>query len=132
MCGASHVLRQVVTIDADIFKTALPEWDGYVRRDALSAGYHTRQESGMLCEIAQEMALRDGKHIWVDGSLRDHAFYKEFFGRLRKERPNYRLAILHITAPEETVQRRVAASGRPCSPWAPQRSSRANAEEQRR
>ena len=30
-------LSEVVTIDPDLFKTALPEWDEYVRRDALSA-----------------------------------------------------------------------------------------------
>ena len=67
-------LDEVVTIDPDLFKAALPEWDEYVKRDALKAGSHTRQESGLCCEIAQEEALRDRKHLWVDGSLRDGAW----------------------------------------------------------
>ena len=56
-------LSEVATIDPDLFKTALPEWEEYVRRDALTAGFHTRQESGLCCEIAQEQALRHRKHL---------------------------------------------------------------------
>ena len=64
--NAIFPLSQVVAIDADLFKTALPEWDEYVRRDALSAGSHTRHESGLCCEIAQEAALRQEQAwLWV-------------------------------------------------------------------
>ena len=54
---------QIVQIDPDLFKVALPEWDEYCRRDPLTAGRHTRQETGMCCEIAQEASMRMGKHI---------------------------------------------------------------------
>ena len=46
-------LSQIVQIDADIFKAALPEWPTYVKKDPGTAGYHTRLESGYLVEIAQ-------------------------------------------------------------------------------
>ncbi len=109
-------LSQVVQIDPDLFKTALPEWPGYVRREALMAGYHTRQESGMLCEIAQEVAMRDSRHIWVDGSLRDGAWYASVFQRIQKEHPHYRIAIFHVTAEDSVVfdraLRRAQATGR--------------------
>ena len=142
-------LSQVVTIDADLFKTALPEWDEYVQRDAMSAGYHTRQESGMCCEIAQEAALRSNKHIvrarqnirqamltpsacslsrpcaiahlvrcprvrppqWVDGSLRDGAWYRRVFETIGRMHPNYQIAIFHIVADEDECLRRAKSRG---------------------
>ena len=96
-------LSEVVQIDADLFKTALPEWETYVQKDPLSAGYHTRQESGLCCEITQEAALRARKHIWVDGSLRDGNWYKHVFDSLQKTHPAYQIAIFHIVADRPTV-----------------------------
>jgi hypothetical protein len=46
-------LSDIVQIDPDIFKPALPEWEEYARRDPLTAGFHTRKETGFLVEIAQ-------------------------------------------------------------------------------
>jgi hypothetical protein len=60
-------LSQVVQIDPDLFKAAMPEWEQYVKRDALTAGRHTRHESGMCCEVAQEAAMQASKHLWLDG-----------------------------------------------------------------
>lgn len=63
-------LQGVQILDPDMFKASLPEWSGYLRRDPLMAGFHTRRESGYLLEIAQERALQERRHVWVDGSLR--------------------------------------------------------------
>ncbi|CAD7977081.1 unnamed protein product, partial [Amoebophrya sp. A25] len=59
-------------------------------------------------EIAQEVALEAGVTIWVDGSLWNHDYYKERFKRIRKSYPQYRIAIVSITAEESIVQKRLA------------------------
>ena len=88
-------------------RTRFPEWRCYVRRNRLSAGAYTHAESGYLVEIAQEAALRAGKHIWVDGSLRDAEWYQLTFRRILAAHPRYRIAILHVLADEATVFERV-------------------------
>jgi len=95
-------------IDPDVFKAALPEWEGYLERAPLDAGQHTRRESGMLTEIALEVALRDRKHVWVDGSLRDGPWFRAEFERIRRERADYHIGIVHVVAEREAVYRRVA------------------------
>ena len=96
-------------VDADLFKPALPEWDELVERDALSAGYKTRAETGMLCEIAQEEAMRQCKHIWVDGSLRDGDWYRQVFEEIPISHPNYAIAIFHVLASRDVTFQRAAA-----------------------
>jgi hypothetical protein len=100
-------LADIVQIDSDLFKTAFPEWPSYVSLDPLSAGLQTRHESGYLVEIAQEAALREGKHIWVDGSLRDCEWYRGVFRQIRHDHPEYQIAILYVTADEAQVTARV-------------------------
>ena len=39
----------------------------------------------------------------VDGSLRDWEWYQTYFESLKEEYAKLRIAILHITAPRETV-----------------------------
>ena len=109
-------LQGVQMLDSDAFKTRLPEWEGYLARDPLSAGLHTRRESGYMLEIAQEAALRERRHVWVDGSLRDGEWYQSEFARLRREHPDYSIAIVHVVATRqavlERVKRRAAVTGR--------------------
>ena len=100
-------LRELQILDSDVFKAALPEWHGYLQRDALSAGFQTRHESGYLLEIAQEYALQRRRHIWVDGSLRDGDWYEAEFKRIRRAHPDYKIAIVHVVANRAAVQRRV-------------------------
>jgi predicted ABC-type ATPase len=109
-------LSRIVQVDPDLFKTSLPEWDEYVRRNALGAGYHTRKETGMLCEIAQEAGMRRGLHLWVDGSLRDAEWYGSVFQHIKRTYPQYRIAIIHVVADSAIVydraRRRGNATGR--------------------
>lgn len=100
-------LHDFVHVDPDAFKTALPEWEGYWRRNPLSAGLNTQRESGYLAEIARETALRESKHVWVDGSLRDGAFHFRLLEDLRARYPTYRIALISVTAPEDVVMARV-------------------------
>jgi hypothetical protein len=100
-------LRNIQILDPDMFKASLPEWRGYLDREPLAAGLHTRRESGYLLEIAQEAALRERRHIWVDGSLRDGEWYAQEFARIRRDHPSYKIAIVHVVASREVVMQRV-------------------------
>ena len=104
-------LDNIVQIDPDKIKTSLPEWPGYVARDRLTAGYHTHHESGYVVEIAQEAALLAGKHCWVDGSLRDGAWYEQVLRTIKQRHPRYRVAILHVEATQEVILERVRRRG---------------------
>jgi len=95
-------------VDPDQFRSRLPEWKGYLSRNPDTAGKMTHRECGYLVEIAQEAALRQKKHVWVDGSLRDSTWYSSVFKDIRKRHPSYRIAILHITASLPVVMERAA------------------------
>ena len=91
-------LRSIVHIDPDRFKQMMPEWAGHVRRDAASAGTRCHKESGLLAELAQELAMRHRLHVWVDGSLRDHGWYERKFDELRAKHPTYKIALFYVRA----------------------------------
>ena len=102
-------LDRVVYVDPDHFKSVLPEWGGYVRANAETAGRLCHCESIYLAEIAQEVALRQGRHLLIDGSLRDSVWYAKVIERLRHRFPTtLRIGILHVAASRETVRARVA------------------------
>jgi predicted kinase len=100
-----------VGVDPDVVRRYLPEYEGYVQRSKADAGEFTRKESGFIVEILTEAALREGKNVLVDGSLRDHEWYTLYIARLRASYPNLRIAILHISAPPEVVYARARRRG---------------------
>uniref|UniRef100_A0A7S0G7Z0 Zeta toxin domain-containing protein n=1 Tax=Rhodosorus marinus TaxID=101924 RepID=A0A7S0G7Z0_9RHOD len=100
-------LENIVQLDPDKFKLALPEWGKYVEHDRLTAGFLTQKESGLLVEIGQEAALRCNKNIWIDGSFRDYDWYRQVFAHIRRENSHYRIAILYVHATREVVMERV-------------------------
>ena len=55
-------LEQIVHVDPDHFKRIMPEWSGYIARDAEGAGTLCHRESGFIQEIAQEVAMRRAQH----------------------------------------------------------------------
>eukprot|EP00301_Raphidiophrys_heterophryoidea_P004075 c11801_g2_i2.p1 GENE.c11801_g2_i2~~c11801_g2_i2.p1 ORF type:complete len:641 (-),score=130.81 c11801_g2_i2:98-2020(-) len=101
-------LEQIVHVDPDHFKSIMPEWDKYVATNMNGAGGLCQRESGFLAEIAQEVAMRNRQHLWIDGSLRDGAWYATVFDDLRIRYPDYRIAIFYIRASEDIVRERVA------------------------
>lgn len=102
-------LEDIVHVDPDLFKSMMPEFNGYVERDRDSAGSMTHRESGFLAEITQEVAMERRQHVWIDGSLRDTDWYVKVFTTLRKRHPVYRIAIFYINASEEVAWRRTQA-----------------------
>eukprot|EP00971_Amphidinium_carterae_P247141 4908256-Amphidinium_carterae.1 len=86
-------LENVVRIDPDYFKMVMPEWEGYTKRDASTAGTLCHNESGFLQELAQEVAMRGNQNVCIDGSLQDYGWYSQQFRQLRERFPRYRVAI---------------------------------------
>lgn len=88
----------------------LPEYHIYVNESPELAGELTRKEAGFIAEILTLAGMQAGKNVLVDGSLRDAAWYKDYFSRLKTEFPIVRQAILHVKAPREAVFERAAVS----------------------
>mmetsp|Transcript_27734 Transcript_27734/g.45136 ORF Transcript_27734/g.45136 Transcript_27734/m.45136 type:complete len:430 (+) Transcript_27734:199-1488(+) len=105
-------LESVVRIDPDHFKSVMPEWDGYVKADKFTAGNLTHRESGYIQEIAQEVALRSRRNIWVDGSLKDGDWFSLVFDSIRARFPQYKIGIFYIYADEDVVRHRIAERGK--------------------
>jgi hypothetical protein len=101
-------LKQFVVVDPDKIRQTLPEWKGYVARDAEQAARRTQKEAGCMAEILGYRALRSRWNVIFDGSLRDVAWYKEYFSKLRSQFPGIRLMILHVKAERVDVLRRAA------------------------
>ncbi|KAJ8599389.1 hypothetical protein CTAYLR_007034, partial [Chrysophaeum taylorii] len=100
-------LRRIVHVDADRFKQMMPEWTGYVRRDKKSAGTMCHRESGLLAELAQELAMGQRQNVWVDGSLRDFEWHAKKIRETRARHPHYRVALFYVRASEKTIRHRV-------------------------
>eukprot|EP00941_MAST-03F_sp_MAST-3F-sp1_P001119 g1119.t1 len=101
-------LENIVHVDPDHFKTLMPEWNEYVSRNSDTAGTLCHRESGYMQEIAQELGLRGGQNLWIDGSLRDGNWFSQVFTSLRQRFPQYRIAIFYVYCSEKEVRRRVA------------------------
>mmetsp|Transcript_11176 Transcript_11176/g.13220 ORF Transcript_11176/g.13220 Transcript_11176/m.13220 type:complete len:380 (+) Transcript_11176:62-1201(+) len=95
-----------VFIDPDQIRRQLPEYAGYVQTCDLTAGVRTQAECGLISQVALEEALEAQKNVLVDGSLRDHEWYKQYFADIRRRHPKRRIAILHVIADRETVYKR--------------------------
>lgn len=112
--------RSIVCIDPDHFKKMMPEWSAYTKSGG-DAGTLCHKESGFLQEIAQEVAMRSSQNVWVDGSLRDGAWFSQVFRNIRHRFPHYKLAIFEVrfrTPPYCTAPNCKAAN---CAPklWCP-------------
>lgn len=96
-------LENFVLVDLDAIRRELPEYPYYASNDPATAGDKTRKEAGHLTEIATLAALRAGRNVVVDGSLRAYRWYRQYFARLRVEFPALKIAIFYISAPRESI-----------------------------
>ena len=103
-------LHDYVVVDPDHIRRMLPEFHVYVQgpdpRHSELAGERTRKEANLLTEVLTKAALRQGRSVVVDGTLRDATWYQTYFAQLRKDYPGVAIAILHITAPPKAVYQR--------------------------
>lgn len=63
-----------------------------------------------MTELLTLAGLYSGKNVILDGALRDTEWYKMFIARIRDEFNQYRIGILHISAPRELIYKRVEVS----------------------
>jgi dephospho-CoA kinase len=114
--GKSYTIKQLhkydrfpldtfITVDPDEIRRLLPEFECYLSHNPEMAGEHTRKEAGFLAEMLTQIALKNGKNVLVDGSLKDAEWYHDYFHLLRNEygENGLRIGILHVTAPREAV-----------------------------
>ncbi|CAD7931923.1 unnamed protein product [Amoebophrya sp. A120] len=100
-------LESISKIDPDHFKTLMPEWKQYLKQSLRQAGTLCHKESGYIAEIAQEVAMKQNLTLWVDGSLHNYEFYTKKIAYIRQNYPQYKIAILAITASDEIIANRL-------------------------
>lgn len=109
-------LDAYVKVDPDSLREILPETKELIRRNPSTAGYLTQKEVGYICEVLIMNSLNKGKNVLVDGTLRDHVWYAQYFKNLRDRFPNLKIAIIQVKASEATVldraRRRAESTGR--------------------
>ena len=96
-------LPRFVRVDIDRIRSLLPEMEGYVRRDPMSAGFRTQKEAGLIAEIVTEEALARGLNVWIDSSMRDAKWWSQELERIKRTYP-HRTAIMHVTASWDRVR----------------------------
>lgn len=133
MSANGHLpLEHISKIDPDHFKRNMPEWAIYKAYSLREAGSLTHAESSYIAEIAQHVAMENKMNVWVDGSLRDADWYTRQFTDVRKKFPEYRIAILSITASTDTIKKRLdlreKTTGRHIPPALSETSQRAMTE----
>ncbi|KAL7540761.1 hypothetical protein ACHAWF_006777 [Thalassiosira exigua] len=96
-------LSSYIIVDPDEIRSHFPEYHLYASQSPQRAGELTHREAGYVTEIVAAAALERGYNVLVDGSLKDHEWYAEYFASLREKYPRLKIAILHVTAPREAV-----------------------------
>jgi hypothetical protein len=99
-------LEGFLKIDPDMLKMELPEMSGYLRADPESAATKIHRESTQMADVLFEYALINRIPALVDGSLRDVDFHRSLFKRIRSDFPEFRIAIIHVTANPVTIYER--------------------------
>jgi predicted kinase len=105
-------LNAFVIVDPDEVRQQFPEYSLYVSQNPARAGEMTRKEAGYIVEVLTLAALQAGKNVLVDGSLRDHEWYSEYFDKLRENYPTLKIMILHVDAPRDAVFARAESRGK--------------------
>ena len=103
-------LNAFVIVDPDEVRQQFPEYSLYVSQNPARAGEKTRKEAGYIVEVLTLAALQAGINVLVDGSLRDHEWYSEYFDKLRENYPTLKIMILHVDAPRDAVFARAEVS----------------------
>jgi len=112
-------LEDLVHVDPDKYKTLMPEWPRYVERCATDAGTMCHQESGLLQELCQEVAMTEKRNVWIDGSLGDAEWFANVFKDIRTRYPQYRIAIVYVGCSDDKVFLRAANRGKQTGRYVP-------------
>jgi hypothetical protein len=105
-------LEDVVRIDMDHVKSAMPEWKNYVAAKKEMAGTQCHKESGYIAEICQEVSLRSRQNTCIDGSLQDYRWWGNWIKNVKNKYPWYKIAIFYVYCRDETVFQRAESRGK--------------------
>lgn len=100
-------LDQFIKVDPDMLKSEIPEFPGYLKENPDTAATLLHGESTQMADILFYHALDNHRDVLVDGSLRDVDWYSSLIQEtIREKYPDYRIAIVHVTARDETIRQR--------------------------
>ena len=121
------ITMDVVTIDPDVIRTKLPEYDTYIEMNPTKMGELTQKEVGLVTEIATQVALfyHGSKYnVIVDGSLSNYSWYIEYIQQLRdmkryndgqdlysnqqQKQHKLNVGLIYVTAPLSVIYQRIA------------------------
>ena len=125
--GCSYPRGNFVIVDPDRMKNTLPEFkeQRMLRQNmgpdikAGAAGY-VHKESGYLAEIIQEIGFEKNLNIIVDGSLKDYSWNSFLMKKFKKN--GYKVEIIYVDAPSNTILKRVKDRARKTGRDIPQKT----------
>jgi predicted ABC-type ATPase len=111
--GKTHTLkkmlgtfyREYVHADVDRIKHCLPEMKLLLKTDPENVGTILHSEASSIHEIMFRAAIREGRNVIIDGSLRDGSFFVPLIKKWKRE-TDYEIFIVHVMATLETCLRR--------------------------
>lgn len=113
-------LHKFVHIDPDRIRTRLPEMPTLIAANRALAASATHKEATFISEVVENEALRRGRNVLVDGTLKDAEWYRQRFAFLRRHYPQYRIAVVLVSASRakvfERAARRALVTGREVPP----------------
>jgi hypothetical protein len=100
-------LDQFIKVDPDMLKSEIPEFPGYFNDNPDTAATLLHGESTQMADILFYHALDSNRDVLVDGSLRDVKWYSKLIQEtIRVKYPDYQIAIVQVSARDETIRQR--------------------------
>lgn len=83
MSGAA--MSHFVNVDPDGIKEELPEFREGLEKNAKNAAFMVHEESSDIADALREKAIKEGRHIILDGTMKNTEKYEALIKRLKKE-----------------------------------------------
>ena len=102
----------IVRVDPDYIRMQFFEFGMFsvlYADNAELAGDFTQREAGAIAEIAQSVGFFNRQSVFIDGSLKDAAWYKPQIKYMRDQIGHYKVGIIYIEAPFRVIQAAVAS-----------------------
>lgn len=109
--------KQFVMVNPDDVKEHIPEYQEAIKGSARNAAILCHEESSDLAEEIRDRAIRDGKHLIIDGTMKNITKYAKLIDRLKKEGYKIHMTMvdLDVDQAKHFARKRAERSGR----WIP-------------
>lgn len=109
--------RRMVVVDPDGIKEKIPEYQQAVAANARNAAAMAHEESSDVAGEIRRRAIEAGKHVLLDGTLKNHKKYKKLIQEFKEKGYSCRIIMVDIDAPSaiQFAQKRAERTGR----WVP-------------